>query len=421
MSERSRFQTGGQTLLRQINLSAILNHIREEPPISRAKLAEKTGLNKATISSLVSELIDGQYVHEVGVSSNGVGRPRVMLSINPKAGFIVGAEVGVDFILVIATDFEPKQVFQKYQKIRSGEDINRILDMLVQQIQDAIDFCTEAGAGKFLGLAVGVPGLVDFAEGMLLFAPNLKWRNVPVRAHLRKHFVNVPVFVDNEANMATLGEYYFGSANKAEDALYLSAGVGLGGGILRGGRVLRGVVGMAGEFGHIIMDTDGELCACGNRGCWETQVSEKALYRYIRESLDVGQNSILHDFTQGDLSKLNVDMIVEAAEANDKVAQGALTRLAHCLGIGIASLINALNPELVVFGGILSTAWGYINPVIDADLKANVLLWDRQVTKVVLAKHGRNACVMGAVATVFQAVFSKPQNSDTSLQRKVAV
>ncbi len=223
-----------------------------------------------------------------------------------------------------------------------------------------------------------MPGLVDFAEGMLLFAPNLKWRNVPVRAHLRKHFVNVPVFVDNEANMATLGEYYFGSANKAEDALYLSAGVGLGGGILRGGRVLRGVVGMAGEFGHIIMDTDGELCACGNRGCWETQVSEKALYRYIRESLDVGQNSILHDFTQGDLSKLNVDMIVEAAEVNDKVAQGALTRLAHCLGIGIASLINALNPELVVFGGILSTAWGYINPVIDADLKANVLLWDRQ-------------------------------------------
>ncbi len=396
-----------------------MNNIREESPISRALLAEKTGLNKATISSLVAELIENQYVHEVGLTSNGVGRPRVMLSINPEAGYIVGAEVGVDFILVIATDFEPKQIFQKYQKIESGEDINRILELLIGQIQDAIDFCNNKDAGKFLGLAVGVPGLVDYAEGMLLFAPNLNWRNVPVRAHLKKHFASVPIFIDNEANMATLGEYYFGSAHKSEDALYLSAGVGLGGGILRGGCVLRGVVGMAGEFGHIVMDSDGELCACGNRGCWETQVSQKALYRYIREELDAGKKSILREFTHGDLSQLSVDMVVEAADAGDNVALEALTRLSHYLGIGIASLINALNPELVVFGGILSAAWGYIKPVIDTDLKANVLLWDRQVTQVVLAKHGMNACVMGAVATVFQSVFSKPQTNEMSLQKNL--
>ena len=419
MSERSRFQTGGQTLLRQINLSAIMNHIREESPISRAKLAEETGLNKATISSLVSELIDNQFVREVGVSSNGVGRPRVMLSINPDAGFIVGAEVGVDFILVIATDFQAKQVFQKYQKIESGEEINRILEKLIKQIQGAIDFCREQEPGRILGLAVGMPGLVDFAEGTLLFAPNLAWRDVPIKAHLEKHFTDIPIFVDNEANMATLGEYYFGSAHKAEDALYLSAGVGLGGGVLRGGRVLRGVVGMAGEFGHMIMDPDGELCGCGNRGCWETLVSQKALYRYIREALDAGKKSILQDMTNGDLSQLSVDMVVEAADAEDVVAQEALARIAHSLGIGIASLINALNPQLVVFGGILSAAWGFLKPIIDEDLKENVLLWDRQVTKVILAKHGMNACVMGAVATVFQAIFSKPYNNELSLQKNL--
>lgn len=419
MSERSRFQTGGQTLLRQINLSAVMNHIREESPISRAKLAEKTGLNKATISSLVSELIENMYVHEVGVASNGVGRPRVMLSINPEAGFIVGAEVGVDFILVIATDFQAKQVFQKYQKIETGEEIDCILEKLIKQIQDAIDFCLIQVPGRFLGLAVGMPGLVDFAEGTLLFAPNLKWRDVPIKAYLENHFKEFPIYVDNEANMAALGEYYFGSARQAEDALYLSAGVGLGGGVLRGGRVMRGVVGMAGEFGHIIMDPDGELCGCGNRGCWETMVSQKALYRYIGEALDAGQKSILQDMTHGDLSQLSVDMVVEAASEEDLVAQEALGRVAHSLGIGIASLINALNPQLVVFGGILSTAWGYLKPLIDEDLKENVLLWDRQVTKVILAKHGMNACVMGAVATVLQAIFSKPQNTDLSLQKNM--
>jgi glucokinase-like ROK family protein len=409
MSERSRFQTGGQAYLRQINLSAIMNYIREEPPISRSNLAEKTGLNKATVSSLVSELIDHKYVHEVGVASSGLGRPQVMLSINPAAGFIVGGEVGVDFILVIATDFEPRQIFRKYQKIETSEDADCILQKLIQQIKDAIDFCDEKGAGKFLGLAVGLPGLVEFAEGRLLCAPNLGWRDLPVKACLEKHFKGIPVFVDNEANMALLGEYYFGAANKAEDVLYISAGVGLGGSIMRSGHVFHGPVGIAGEFGHIVIDPNGELCACGNRGCWETLASQKALYRFIKQAIESGANSILEEFTKGDASLLSVEMVVEAVKMNDKVAIDALANVAHYLGVGIASLIDILNPQLVLVGGSLSTAWEYMEAIIDSTLKENVLLRNQQTTKVILAKHEMNACVMGAIGTVFQAIFSEPQ------------
>lgn len=405
MSEKSRFQTGDQTLLRQINLSGIMNHIREESPVSRTDLANTTGLNKTTVSSLVNELIADQYVCEVGTKSNGIGRPRVMLSINPKAGYIISAEIGVDFILVIATDFEPTIIYKIRQKLEPKEDIDVVIDKLIAQIQEAINFCETRGSGRLLGLALGVPGLVDYPEGKLLFAPNLGWHDVPLRQILKNHFYDIHIAVDNEANMAALGEYYFGSAYKVEEVLYLSAGVGLGGGIIRHGRLVRGFMGMAGEVGHIIMDPDGIKCGCGNRGCWETLVSQKALFRYISEAINAGEKSILNKLVNGDLSQLSVDIVVEAATQGDKVALESLTRVAHYLGVGIASLVNVLNPQLVVFGGILSAAWDFIKPVLEEDLRATALLWERQVTDVVLAKHQMDACVMGGVATIYQAII----------------
>jgi glucokinase-like ROK family protein len=404
-SEGSRFQTGDQTLLRRINLSAIMNHIREEAPVSRTDLAVTTGLNKTTVSSLVNELIHDEFVREVGIKSGEIGRPRVMLSINPKAGFILSAEIGVDFILVIATDFEPRVVYQFRQELTLNEEVDIVLNKLIELIQGAVEYCQAQGEGKLLGLAVGVPGVVDFTVGRLLFAPNLGWRDVPLRKILQNHFENIHITVDNEANMAALGEYYFGSAYKVDDFLYLSSGVGLGGGIVRQGRLFRGVKGMAGEIGHIIMDPDGILCGCGNRGCWETQVSQKALFRYVEEMINAGAESLLNDVTDGDLMQLSVDKIVEAAKLGDRVAIDALTKVAHHLAIGIASLINVLNPQLVVFGGILSAAWEFIKPVLDQDLQVRSLLWERQKTDVVLAKHQVNACVMGGVATVYQEII----------------
>jgi len=382
-----------------------MNHIREEAPVSRTDLAVTTGLNKTTVSSLVNELILDEFVREVGIRSGEIGRPRVMLSINPKAGFILSAEIGVDFILVIATDFEPKVVYQFSQELTLNEEVDIVINKLIELIQGAVEFCEAQGEGKLLGLALGVPGLVDFTVGRLLFAPNLGWRDVPLRKILQNHFENIHITVDNEANMAALGEYYFGSAYKVDDFLYLSSGVGLGGGIVRQGRLFRGVKGMAGEIGHIIMDPDGILCGCGNRGCWETQVSQKALFRYVKEMINAGAESLLNDVTDGDLMQLSVDKIVEAAKLGDRVALDALTQVAHHLAIGIASLINVLNPQLVVFGGILSAAWEFIKPVLDQDLQVRSLLWERQKTEVVLAKHQVNACVMGGVATVYQEII----------------
>ena len=405
--------------MRQINLSVIMHHLREKAPISRAELAILTGLNKTTVSSLVRELIDRQFVREVGFeepgSRQGAGRLAVLLTPDPAAGFIVSAELGVDFILVTTANFAPEIIWRYKEAISPdmGQQVilDRMLALLHQAINEGYKTCN-----TLLGVAVGVPGLVDQISGTLIFAPNLRWENVPLRAELNK-FVQAPVIIDNEASMAALGEHYFGGAQSYNEMLYISAtGVGLGGGIVHNGHIYSGASGFGAEFGHITMDPEGELCNCGNRGCWETQVSQRALFRYLRRGIGQGRQSILVEMTQDNVGQLTVPMVVEAARAGDALALEALEVLGHHLGIGIASLINALNPQLVVFGGILSLAGEFILPVVAEEVQRRALRWNREATRIVLARHGLDACVMGGVARVFQAILAEPE----TVQRETA-
>jgi glucokinase len=217
------------------------------------------------------------------------------------------------------------------------------------------------------------------------------------------------VYVDNEANMAALGESYFGAARNAEYVLYVSAGVGLGGGIVLSRRILTGAAGFAGEFGHMTMDPNGPRCNCGNNGCWETFASQWAVFRRIREAVAAGQPSALVEVTQNDLDRLNFSMVAEAASAGDAVACAALDETGRYLGIGLANLINALNPQRVVFGGILSLAHERLLPVINEVICQRALRWSRETTEVVIATHGGDACAMGGIAAVYHQVLSKPR------------
>lgn len=406
MSRHSPIRTGDQALVREINLSLIMNYLREHAPVSRAALAEMTGLNKTTVSSLVRELIDYHFVHEVGLDTAGVGRPAVLLELNPAAGHIVSVDIGVDYISVIRANFAAEVVWRHRESIRhSSRDaiITRLLNLICEAARP------EGNEGPLLGVAVGVPGLVDESNGTLLFAPNLGWRDVPMRAIVQE-VCTAPVFVDNEANMAALGEYYFGSAQGCDDVLYISVEVGLGGAIVRNGVLFKGRTGFAGEFGHMTLKPDGELCNCGNRGCWETLVSQSAVFRSIRRAIESGRSSILTEMLNGDLDRLTIPHVVEAARQGDPVTLDVLNQVGHYLGIGIASLVNALNPELVVFGGMLSLAADFLLPAVEEEMKHRALKWNAEAVRVVLARHGSDACVMGGVATVWQAILSQPAN-----------
>ena len=407
MATNNHYRTGDQALVREINLSVIMNHLRTSAPISRASLAETTGLNKTTVSSLVHELIERQFVQEVGLSATSTGRPAVMLKLNPTVGFIVSCEIGVDFILVICANFAPEIIWRHEEKIDPTIGQRAILDRALTLLHQAIEVGYPT-SGSLLGMAIGVPGLVDQATGELLFAPNLGWKNLPIRAILQES-LNIPLFVDNEGNFAALGEHFFGAAQGYEDVLYISAGVGLGGGIVHNGRVFSGATGFSAEFGHMTMDPDGEVCMCGNRGCWETQVSLKVLFRHVWNCINQGQVSSLSAMTDGKMASLTLPIIVDAAHAGDAVALDGLKVIGRHLGVGIASLMNALNPELVVCGGrILSQAGDILLPIIENEVELRALKWNREAAQVVLARHGFDACVIGGVAKVYQTILAQP-------------
>jgi glucokinase-like ROK family protein len=410
--------TGSQALLRQQNLAGIMHHLYENAPISRVELAKLSGLNKATVSSLIGELIDNQFVHEVGEGhSNKAGRRSVLLDINPARGSIISAEIGVDFISVIATNFAAEIIWRQRNTIDSSLGQQEILRRTVELIRNAVDAGTTSV--PLLGIALGVPGLVDWRSGRLLFAPNLGWHDAPLRDVIESSFRTM-VVVENEATLAALGEQYFGAAEGYNDVLCIVSGVGVGGGMVIDGHLYNGSGGFAGEFGHMTMDPEGEICNCGNRGCWETQVSQAALFRQITRSIEGGANSVLSARVKGDLQKITVPMIVEAAASGDQVALSGLSEVGRLLGIGIAGLVNALNPSLVVLAGSLSLGGEFLLPAANDEIRRRALRWTEEKTKIVTARYGLDATVMGGIARIYQQVLANPsvaQRSKRAAQR----
>lgn len=408
-------RTGDQLLVREINLTIILNTLRIAGPLSRATLASKTGLNKTTVSSLVSELVAGGFVRERGYRGSNGGRPGMLLELNPEAGWMIAGEIGVDFISVVLTNFNA-EIKWRHQEDTTGREGQKEILLRAMQLLRRAASQAEHPPTRILGLAVGVPGLVDTQSGTLLFAPNLGWRDVPIKSILENKF-DCPVFVDNEANLAALGESYFGVARGHSSVLYVSAGVGLGGGLVLDGQLVTGAAGFAGEFGHMTMERDGLSCNCGNHGCWETLVSQWALFRRAREAIAAGQASRLTELTHGALDNLTISLIVEAARSGDNVACDALSETGQYLGIGLANLINAFNPEMVVFGGALSLASDFILPVIKRVIDERALPWPRRAASIVVAANGFDASVMGGIATVYHYALSRPKE----LRRKVSM
>ena len=399
-------RSADSALMREMNIALILQCLNRQAPLSRARLARITGLTKATVSSLINELIDAGFIREVGIVNGHKGRPSIQLELDPDVGYIIGAQIEVGMISVILSNFAAEVLWRHEEMTRELQSQDEILERLIDIISQAYR-SAQRDHRPILGLGLGVPGLVDAKSGTFLFGPNLGWREVSLREILQEHFP-FPIYVDNDAKMAALGESYFGSARSASYVLYLSSAVGLGAGVVIDRQILQGIAGLAGEVGHMIINPNGPLCACGNHGCWETYASQVAVFRHIRESVDAGQKTQLIEMTSGNLDLLTIPMVVQAAKDQDPVARRALEEVGTYLGLGLANLINALNPELVVLGGILVIAHEIILPIIKDVIEKRSLEWSRKTSRLVIAMHGRYSCLMGGIATVYHHVLEQP-------------
>jgi glucokinase-like ROK family protein len=395
--------TADQESVRKVNTSLVLNALRLHAPISRAELANITKLNRSTISNIVNVLLEDGLVLEMDTMESKIGRPGIALALRPDGGAVIGVEIGVGFISVILTDFVANILWREWIEFLPSKPQIEIISEAERLIDQAISFAEDKYL-RVLGIGLGVPGLVNVQKGELLFAPNLGWRDVPFRLMWNQRF-HLPLYIENEANLGALGEYYFGVGREVDNFIYLSSGVGLGGGIIIDGKLFKGGRGFAGEIGHIQRDPQGELCGCGRRGCWETQVGPRAVLQRVKRSIQADPASTAAKYANGDLDNLTFNQVVDCALQGDQLCRSAMEEVGKNLGTGIADLANIFNPQMVVIGGAFSYGREIILPVLKDTISTETLSAVKEDLSVIFSKHGADACVLGAIAVVLDDIL----------------
>lgn len=384
-------RTADQALMKEMNKYIVLNRIRFHSPISRTQISSDTGLNKATVSAIIDELIDEGLVLEVGQGQSRVGRRPIMLLFNAKVGTVLGVELGVEYVRIVATDLAAQTQMTYSRGLPKRLGPTEVIDTLMESIHHVISEIPQSRYGV-VGIGVGVPGLVDFRRGIVLRAPHLNWENVPLRSMLESR-LQKPVFVDNEANAGALGEKLYGQGRHSSSLLYVSAGTGIGAGIVMGGELIRGEDGMAGEFGHMSIDQYGGQCSCGNSGCWEMYASERALVNTYQKLTG---------------EQLSYEEILARFRESEPSAMQAFHTIGQSLGAGIANLINGLNPAMIIVGNRLAEAGSCIVDSVQRAIVERCFIVPFSKVNVQLSSLGPNACSIGAAALVLHDYFAGP-------------
>ncbi len=398
-----------QSYVREKNLSSVLFLLYGQHRLSRAQLANLTNLNKSTISSLAENLIHRGLIYETGLNSVGTGRPATILEINPNAGGIIGLELGVDFISVLLTDFLGNILWRSIETTDPSTSKEQAIDMILNLVDDAIHNCKTRQL-RLLGVGVSTPGIVDLKERVLVFAPNLHWRNVSLGKIISEH-TGLPAFIDNDGNSAALGEHLFGKARSIKNFVFIFAGVGIGAGLFLNNELYRGQSGFAGEIGHtplIINPTLQVPCHCGNRGCWETNANQFSIIHRAQACLEAKRDTLIRDLMQQERAPLSISLIKNAADAGDQEAIDIFTETGEVMGLGFATLINIFNPEKVILGGPLSIIGDYLLPAILLSVKKHTLSEINHQVEILISEFGPDASVIGAVALVVNDILLNP-------------
>jgi predicted NBD/HSP70 family sugar kinase len=392
--------------LRRNNLSVVLRHVRENGSRSRARIAADTGLNKATVSSLVAELVERGLLREGQAESErgALGRPGQLVELDGRSVCGVGAEINVDYLAVTALDLSGETVTER----RVPLDVAHLepaptLDHLAELVREAVA-AVVARSGQTAGVTLAVPGLVQSTTGSLKLAPNLGWKEIPVVEEMRARLGDpaYPVRVDNEANLAALAAYSeMKGDGGVEDLVLLTGAVGVGGGMVTGGHLLRGGHGFSGEVGHMPVAPVGGICGCGRTGCWETVVGLTALLNKATDADDPVRDPSL-DVEQ------RLAEITRRAEAGGARTLRALADVGTWLGIGGAILVNILNPDVLVLGGYFAVLGPWLKEPLESAIRERVIAPDGGGCRVVQSELGFAAAVRGGAQISLDQVFLDP-------------
>lgn len=387
---------GNRDLIRAINRSTILNTIKTHGAIPRAEIARLTGLSPATVSGIVTELIQENLVFEKEAGDSSGGRRPIMLAINPHGGCVVGIKVMEDHAIGALTDLEATPLGK--QSYPLTDTTPRAVAQALSELVSELLRTTDNPAPNLMGVGVGLAGIVDSGQGVVRQSPFFGWNDVPLR-ELIQNKVNVPVYIDNDVNTLAFAEKWFGAGRGIDDFLVVTIGRGIGLGIVVNGQFHHGTRGSAGELGHTVVHPGGELCACGKRGCLEMYVSEPAMLRQAAEA-----------YHQGRLSSLpkNPEEMIALANEGETAIQEIFAHTGRLLGQSIANLINIFNPERILINGEGVRAGAWLFDPMRAAIDEHTMPSLRQDVSIFVEPLGDDAWARGAASLVLHELFESP-------------
>jgi glucokinase len=321
--------------------------------------------------------------------------------------FVVGVDLGGTNIVAGAVSTDGRtQVPVRTQPTMAELGAGAVSDRMASLVEAAIaDACALHGASRedCLGVGVGAPGPLDRERGMVVVAPNLRWNNYPLRDEIAAR-VGLAVTLDNDANCATVGEWWLGAARGARHVIGLTIGTGIGGGIIFDGKLFHGASDVAGEIGHMTIETHGRRCSCGNYGCLEAYAAGPAIAERAREAIAHDGTSNLVQLAGGDPARITAQTVYEAAGRGDRLALEVLRDTARFLGAGVANLLNVFNPEVVVIAGGVMQAGEFLLEPMRAEVRRRAFRTAWEAARIVPGELPGTAGVVGAVATFLATV-----------------
>ncbi len=391
-------KAGNNKLLKEINETSLLELIRINKQVSKAELAQITGLSPTACGIIVTNLLDKGYIREAGIGTSKGGRRPILYELTPRSYFSIGVDIDIDYMRFILMDITGQVEFE--DKIscdfaRAASDSIRLMEEKIAEIIENHNI----EHNRLLGVGVSVPGMIDNLTHEIIFAPNLGWERVNLE-HMMARIGDLPIYVDNEAMCSALCENWIGCCMDESDFVCINMKSGIGSSIFASGNLYRGCCGSAGEIGHITVDQNGPRCACGNYGCLEALVSARTM---VEKAQKLVRQGLITDFE--DIEAITVDDIFKLAREGNESARIILVESAGYLGLAVANLINTVNPSKIVLGKELVKFSEDILDHLKSIASAKALKYPASRVEVVVSKIGEDSSALGAAIIPLKKLF----------------
>lgn len=381
--------------VKSINKHTVLDLIRFSPAgTSRVEIARRMGLTRAAVTSIVNDLMQTGIIREAGGIHVHSGRPPVVLEINPTRGFVVGIDFGATHLTILVADLGAHILEEAEIPININDGPQACIDQADHLLNKLLE-----KAGRELtdinAIGVGVPGPIVSDAGMVLAPPIMPgWDRFPIRDTLVKMW-GCPVSLSNDSELGALGEWAAGAGRGEQNLAYIKIGTGIGAGLLLEGQIYRGVTGSAGEIGHLTIEENGPLCACGNHGCLEAIAGGRAIAQQAREIAQKDQRTELANIKP--IESITARDVASAARLGDLAAQQILNRAGTYVGIAIAGVVNMFNPGMVIIGGGVAQSGDILLEPIRLAVQRRSLPAATRAVRITTAMLGRRSSSMGAI------------------------